>query len=71
MALAAIERGLHLDGLDGAALRDRALVLARLSRPAAAARTISRLLALEPEAPDRERLESLRHRLVRAAAERN
>ena len=71
MALASVERALHLAPLDGQALRDRAVLFARLSRPAAAARSISRVLALEPEAPDRSRLEDLRRHLQREAAARN
>jgi regulator of sirC expression with transglutaminase-like and TPR domain len=71
LALACVDRALHLDVLDGAGLRDRALFLARLSRPTAAARAIGRILAVEPDAPDRERLEALRRQLVRSATERN
>ena len=70
-ALASIDRTLHLTPLDPAGWRERALLLARLSRPAAAARSLSRSLALDPAAPDRAALEGLRRRLQREAAERN
>jgi regulator of sirC expression with transglutaminase-like and TPR domain len=71
LSLACVDRALHLDVLDGAGLRDRALLLARLSRPTAAARAIGRIFAVEPDAPDRDRLETLRRQLVRSATERN
>src|SRR5439155_23870720 len=38
-ALACVERTLHLASLDGMGWRERALLLARMSRPAAAARS--------------------------------
>lgn len=71
MALASVDRTLHLAPLDVQTLRERALLFARLSRPAAAARSISRVLALEPEARDRRPLEALRRRLQCEAAALN
>ena len=70
-ALAAVDRILHLSPLDPAGWRERALLLARISRPAAAARSLSRSMALDPAAGDRPVLEGLRRRLQREAAERN
>ncbi len=70
-ALSAVDRSLHLAPLDGQGLRDRALLLARLGRPAAAARALSRALALEPDSPERTRLEGLRRALQREAARLN
>ena len=70
-ALATADRLLHLEPLDGAALRDRAVLLARLDRPAAAARTITRALALEPGASDRAPLDAFRRAMLREAARRN
>jgi len=70
-ALGTADRLLHLEPLDGAALRDRAMLLARLDRPAAAARAVSRALALEPEAADRSALDALRRAMLREAARRN
>jgi regulator of sirC expression with transglutaminase-like and TPR domain len=69
--LSAIDRALHLTPLDAGGWRDRAVVLSRLSRPAAAARSLSRALALDPQAPDRAVLETLRRRLQGEAAARN
>ncbi len=70
-ALATADRLLHLEPLDGGSLRDRAVLLARLGRPTAAARTVARALALEPEAPDRTRLEAFRKAMLRDAARLN
>lgn len=70
-ALSAVDRMLHLAPLDGQGLRDRALLLARLGRPAAAARSLSRALALEPASAERARLEELRRSLQREAARLN
>ena len=70
-ALGTADRLLHLEPLDGAALRDRAVLLARLDRPAAAARAVSRALALEPEASDRARLDAFKKTMLRDAARRN
>jgi regulator of sirC expression with transglutaminase-like and TPR domain len=69
--LGALDRSLHLTPLDPTGWKERAVVLAKLARPAAAARSVSRALALEPDAPDRAALEGLRRRLRRDAAERN
>jgi len=69
--LSAVDRALHLTPLDAAGWRDRAVVLSRLSRPGAAARSLSRALALDPQAPDRTMLETLRRRLQGEAAARN
>lgn len=71
MALASVDRLLHLQPLEVAALRDRAILMARLGRPTAAARALSRALALLPEGPERERLTEVRGRLQREAAQRN
>jgi len=67
-ALSAVDRMLHLAPLDGQLLRDRAVLLARLGRPAAAARALSRALALEPPSAERTRLEGVRRALQREAA---
>lgn len=71
MALASVDRALHLDPLDVAALRERAFLLARLGRPGAAARALGRVLAVEPPADPRSPLDGVRRALLRAAAERN
>jgi regulator of sirC expression with transglutaminase-like and TPR domain len=71
MALAAVDRLLHLEPLDVSTLKDRAILLARLSRPAAAARALSRAVALLPEGAEREALARIRSRLLRDAAARN
>lgn len=70
-ALATLDRALHLDPLEPTVLRDRAFLLARMGRPAAAARALNRALAAH--APDAERtlLEGIRKQLLRVAAERN
>jgi regulator of sirC expression with transglutaminase-like and TPR domain len=70
-ALAAVDRSLWLTPLDPAGWRERAVLLARLSRPAAAARSLSRALALDPTAADRATIEALRKRLQGEAAARN
>jgi regulator of sirC expression with transglutaminase-like and TPR domain len=70
-ALAAVDRSLWLTPLDPGGWRERAVLLARLSRPAAAARSLSRALALDPTAPDRATIEALRKRLQGEAASRN
>lgn len=70
-ALATADRLLHLEPLDGLALRDRAVLLTRLDRPAQAARAIARALTIEPEAADRIPLEALRKSMLREAAKRN
>jgi regulator of sirC expression with transglutaminase-like and TPR domain len=71
MALAAVDRLLQLEPLEVAGLRDRAILLARLGRPSAAARALSRAVALLPEGPERTRLLEVRARLLRDAALRN
>lgn len=70
-ALACLDRALHLDPFDGATLRERAALLARMGRPAAAARALSRALAADPDAPDRDALTEARRRLATDAAARN
>ncbi len=69
--LAVVDRTLWLTPLDAAGWRERALLLARLARPAAAARSIARALALDPTAKDREALEDLKGRLRQEAAALN
>ncbi len=70
-ALAAVDRILRLAPLDPGTWRERAALLARLSRWGAAARAVSRALALDPSAPDRATLETFRRELQRAAAALN
>jgi regulator of sirC expression with transglutaminase-like and TPR domain len=71
MALAALDRALHLDPLEPTTLRDRAFLLARLGRPADAARALNRALAANGAGAERELLEAIRKQLLRAAAARN
>lgn len=71
-ALATLDRALHLDPLEPGTLRDRAFLLARMGRPAAAARALNRALAAAPpEGRERAALEEIRKQLLRVAAARN
>ncbi|MBL9089450.1 MAG: tetratricopeptide repeat protein [Planctomycetia bacterium] len=71
-ALSTLDRALHLDPLDPTTLRDRVYLLARMGRPAAAARALNRVLAGQPpEGRERDALEEIRRQLLRAAAARN
>jgi regulator of sirC expression with transglutaminase-like and TPR domain len=70
-ALGAQDRLLHLKPLDPPEWQERAILLARLDRPAAAARSLSRALALNPEGIARPLVEAQRRTFQRAAALRN
>lgn len=59
LALGAIDRILLVGGEQPPEVRDRALVLLHLLRPAEAARDLRRYLVLAPTAPDREVVEQL------------
>jgi regulator of sirC expression with transglutaminase-like and TPR domain len=70
-ALGAQDRILHLRPLEATEWQERAILLARLDRPAAAARSLSRSLALDPEGAARPIVEAQRRAFQRAAALRN
>lgn len=58
-ALATVDRILLIGGEQPAEVRDRALLLLHLNRPADAARDLRRYLVIEPDAPDRDVVEQL------------
>jgi regulator of sirC expression with transglutaminase-like and TPR domain len=70
-ALGAEDRLLHLKPLEATEWQERAILLARLDRPAAAARSLSRALALDPSGAARPVVEAQRREFLRAAAMRN
>jgi regulator of sirC expression with transglutaminase-like and TPR domain len=70
-ALGAEDRLLHLKPLEASEWQERAILLARLDRPAAAARSLSRALALDPAGAARPVVEAQRREFQRAAALRN
>jgi regulator of sirC expression with transglutaminase-like and TPR domain len=70
-ALGAQDRVVHVKPLDASEWQERALLLARLDRPAAAARSLSRAVALDPSGSMRPILEAQRRAFQRAAALRN
>jgi regulator of sirC expression with transglutaminase-like and TPR domain len=70
-ALGAQDRILHLTPLEPFEWRERAALLARLGRPAAAARSLSRALALDPQVAERPAIEAQRRALQGQAALRN